>query len=151
MGNIKRWILPVLGTILLSMTAAVPAFAQDENKDGKKASQVTFDGWVEVPGGVLPGGRYILSLSNSHSKRHTVRFYDEVSGILVATLDTIPEERNNLSKDESIRFEAGISPNPKAVKAWFHPGSRTGEQFVYLTREHEVFFVPAVQTASTVQ
>src|ERR1039458_7815327 len=116
MGNIKRWIVPVLGTVLLSMATALPAFAQDWNK----TSLVTFDSWVEIPGGVLPGGRYIFKLSDSNSNRHIVQIYDQVSGILVATLATVPETRTGFTDNESIRFEEGTPPNPQAVKAWFH-------------------------------
>jgi hypothetical protein len=144
MSNIKRWIVPVLGTTLLSLTTALPAFAQESNK----TPLVTFASWVEIPGGVLPAGRYTFNLSNSASNQRIVRIYDEVSGILVATLGTVPEYRNSLSDGASIRFEEGISPNPQAMKAWFHLGSRTGEQFIYLTREHQTFFVPVVPTAS---
>jgi len=127
------------------MAMAVPAFAQDWNK----ASLVTFDSWVEIPGGVLPGGRYIFKLSDSNSNRHIVRIYDQVSGILVATLATVPEIRTGFTDNESIRFEEGTSPNPQAVKAWFHQGSPDGEQFVYLNREPLRFVVPEVQATAS--
>ena len=147
MGNIKRWILPLLGAMVLSLAATPPAFAQAENK----TSQVTFASWVELPDGVLPAGTYIFRLSDADPDRHVVQIYDQVSGILVATRQTVPQFRNNFPPQEKIRFEQAISPNPPAVKSWFHLGSRMGEGFVYLTHEHQKFFVPVEQPAATLQ
>jgi hypothetical protein len=147
MGNIKCWILSVLGAILLNVAAAPPAFAQAENK----TSQVTFASWVEIPDGVLPAGTYIFRLSDANPDQHVVQIYDQVSGILVATRQTVPQFRNNFPPQEKIRFEQAVSPNPPAVKSWFHMGSRMGEGFVYLTRDHQKFYVPVEQPAASLQ
>src|ERR1035438_9135787 len=128
MGYIKRFLLPVLGAILLTVTVATPAFAQAENK----TSQVRFASWVEIPDGVLPGGTYVFQVSGSRSGPHTVRIYDQVSGILVATRKTVPQFRNNFPPQPNIVFEEHREPNPPSVTTWFHLGSRMGEGFVYL-------------------
>src|SRR5580658_6947545 len=109
MNYIKRWMLPMVGAILLSVTAATPAFAQAENK----ASQVAFASWVEIPDQVLPGGTYIFQVSGSRSGHHTVRIYDRVTGILVATQKTVPQFRDNLPPQPSIVFEQHSEPNPQ--------------------------------------
>jgi hypothetical protein len=143
----KAWMLPVLGTILLSVTAAAPAFAQAENK----TSQVTFASWVEIPDQVLPGGTYIFQVSGSRSGHHTVRIYDRVTGILVATQKTVPQFRDNVQPEPSIVFEQHSEPNPQSVTTWFLLGSTRGEGFVYLNHEHETFFVPVEQPAGSLQ
>jgi hypothetical protein len=147
MGSIKNWMLPVLGAILLSMTAATPAFAQAENK----TSQVSFASWVEIPGEVLPGGTYVFRVSGTPAGHHTVRIYDQVTGILVATQKTVPQFRDNFPPQPSFTFEEHSAPNPPSVTTWFHMGSKMGEGFVYLNHEHETFFVPAEQPASSLQ
>jgi hypothetical protein len=147
MGYIKRWFLPVMGAILLNVTAATPAFSQAENK----TSQVTFASWVEIPDQVLPGGTYIFRVSGSPSGHHTVRIYDRVTGILVATEKTVPQLRENLLPQPSIVFEQHSEPNPQSVTTWFRSGSQMGEGFVYLTHQHETFFVPVEQPAASLQ
>ena len=141
MTTIKSWILPILGTVLLSAAATLPVLAQTA-----KTPLVAFSSWVEIPGGVLPAGRYIFSVS-----KHTVRIYDQVSGILVATREIVPTKRDDTSADTTIRFESGVSPNPNAVMAWFPSGSRNGQQFIYTVRENQQFEGPVALTAALIR
>lgn len=114
---------------VIAFTLVPPALAES------KRAVVIFDTWVEVPGGVLPGGSYIFEVKNTSSTEHKVAIYDRVTGIYIATVPTVPIERSASVSEESIRFEERPYPNPEAVKAWFRPGSRTGEQFVYPANE----------------
>jgi hypothetical protein len=141
MANIKSWVLPLVGAVLLSAVAALPTLAQTA-----KTPVVTFSTWVEIPGGVLPAGHYIFNVS-----KHTVRIYDQVSGILVATRETVAAKRDDTSSDTTIRFDAGISPNPAAVMAWFPNGSRNGQQFIYTVRENQQLQVPVALTAALIR
>ncbi len=147
MGYIKRFMLAVLGAILLNVAVATPAFAQPENK----TQQVRFDSWVEIPDQVLPGGTYVFRVSGVRSGHHTVRIYDQVTGILVATQKTVPQFRDSFPPQPSIVFEEHREPNPPSVTIWFHLGSHIGEGFVYLTHQHEKFLVPVEQPSASLQ
>ena len=146
MGYIKNWMLAVLGAILLNVAASTPAFAQAANK----ASQGMLASRVEIPNEVLPKGAYIFRVSGSPSGRHTVRTYGGVTGNFVATRKTVPQFRDSFPPQPSIVFEQHGEPN-RPVTTWFHLESRTGERYVYLTPEHEKFFVPVEQPAAALQ
>jgi hypothetical protein len=123
--HISTWALLVLYATFQSLLL-VPAALADS-----KTQTITFDSWVEIPGGVLPGGRYVFRLTEASSDRHQVRIYDQVSGILVATLPTIPQQLKAPVED-TIRFAPRQSPfQGEAVVEWFRPGSRVGEEFIY--------------------
>ena len=146
MGYVTNWMLGVLGVILLNVAAATPAFAQAENK----TSPVMFACRVEIPNEVLPSGTYIFRVSGSPSGRHTVRIYGEVTGNFVATRKTVPQFRDSFPPQPSIVFEEHREPN-RPVTTLFHLESRMGERYVYLTHEHEKFFVPAEQPSGSLQ
>jgi uncharacterized surface anchored protein len=86
---------------------------------------------VEIPGSVLPGGRYVFRENDVTATKHQVLIYDYVTGILVANLPTTPEELNK-KVEGNIRLEPRPSPfQGQVVAEWFRPGSRIGEQFIY--------------------
>lgn len=108
--------------IILAAVGVPAASAQ-----GQKQAIVTFSEWVEIPGGVLPAGRWLFRQSSPN----TVQIYDPVSRILVATLPTEPDVALR-PEEGQIRFESRPGPfQSPAVAEWFRPGSRVGQVFVY--------------------
>jgi hypothetical protein len=106
---------------------------------------------VEIPDGVLPAGPYVFTFSDSNPNHPVVRIYDQVSSILVATLQTVPNYRTSFPPQAAISFDEHRPPNPSSVRAWFPLRSRLGQGFVYLTHEHQRFFVPLEQPAASLQ
>jgi hypothetical protein len=142
MDDIKHWLVPVLSSVLLSMTAATPMDAQDWNK----GPLVTAPTLLKVPGGALPGSHYTLRFLDSNSNQQIVKIYHQMPDLLAPLRETVPEFRNRFPAQESFRFEEPISPNPPAVK-----GLQMGQGYFYLTRDHQRFFVPVEQPPTSLQ
>jgi hypothetical protein len=113
-------LLPLLMAAVLISAAAVPRVYADD-----KQALVVFNTWVEVPGGVLPGGRYIFKEVDTRSG-HVTQIIDEVSGTYIATVGSKETERRD-KNGENVRLEEGQHHNPDAVRAWFRPGSRNAD------------------------
>ena len=113
--------------ILMAGTAMLPLVKADQWKE----STVDFDAPVQVPGQVLPPGKYVFKLADSQSDRHIVQIFTEDQQDLVATILAIPAYRLNPSDDTVITFEERPTGSPEAVKRWFYPGELYGVAFVY--------------------
>jgi hypothetical protein len=92
---------------------------------------VTFSEPVEAPGVVLPAGKYVFRLADSPSDRHIVQILNDSETKVFATLLTVPTERITTPDKTIITFSERPSGSPEAIKAWYYPGDKTGEEFVY--------------------
>jgi outer membrane protein OmpA-like peptidoglycan-associated protein len=92
-----------------------------------KATRLTFNQPVEVPGLVLPAGTYVFKRVDSH----VVEILNAEQTHVYATLETIPGYRTDPSDKTVIIFEERQQGSPEAIKSWFYPGEIAGEEFVY--------------------
>jgi hypothetical protein len=114
----------------LSSFLSQPVKADEWNK----RTEFRFSAPVEIPGKVLPAGKYVFELSDSQSDRNIVQVFSEDSGgneSLAATLLAVPAYTANTPDKPIVRFEERHSGSPEAVKSWFYPGDNTGWAFVY--------------------
>ena len=95
-----------------------------------KQTELTSDD-VEVPGRVLPAGKYIFRLADS-TNRHVLQVFDQAGNIL-ATVLTIPTARPIAAGDTRITFEEQSPGAPFPIKEWYYPGDLGGEEFIYRT------------------
>jgi hypothetical protein len=115
------------------MLTAPQARADDWNKQTK----VTFSAPVEIPGkhlkgfGVLPAGTYIFKLVDSQSDRHIVQIFNERQDKCYATILAVPNARVQPTDKTVITFSERPNGEPPAIRAWFYPGDRYGQEFVY--------------------
>lgn len=139
------------GTFVVSLlvaTFAIGARADELNR----RSVIKFSQPVEIPGQVLPAGTYTMELFDTFSYRHIVRFYNADRTQLFATVLAIPNYRLEPTGDTVMTFMERPANAPTALKAWFYPNDKFGQEFVYpkeravqLAQEtHET--IPAVQT-----
>ena len=105
-----------------------PAIKAD---DWNKKTIVTFADAVEVPGQVLPAGTYVFKLANSISDRHIVEIWTGDQSQLLATILTIPDYRAETPNKTIFEYDERPGDAPMALHAWFFPGDRTGQEFVY--------------------
>lgn len=102
-----------------------------------KKTVVTFSGPVEIPGvhlagwGVLPAGTYVFKIMDSLSNRHIVQISSEDEKTVYATILAIPNYRLKATDKTVITFRERPAGQPEALRAWFYPGSNSGEEFVY--------------------
>lgn len=114
--------------ILLVGTAMLPLAKAD---GWNQETSVTFSSGVQIPGQVLPPGRYLFKLADSQSDPHIVQIFTEDRRELVATIRAISAYRLNLTEDTLMTFKERPSGSPEAVSRWFYPGHLDGVAFVY--------------------
>jgi hypothetical protein len=96
-----------------------------------KLTYVTFSAPVQVPGVTLPAGTYRFELADPATGRQVLRISNKEGTKPYALLLTIPMELRTPSDDVVVMFkEAPVGMSP-AVRAWFYPQERSGQEFVY--------------------
>ena len=111
----------------LTVLAAPGARADDWNKK----TILTFSGPVQIPGATLPAGSYVFKLADLSGNRHVVQVFDKNEKQIITTLLAIPNERLEAADDPVVLFTERPAGSPQAVKVWFYPGDRIGNEFVY--------------------
>lgn len=122
-----RFITAMCCAVALTALAAPAAHADDYNK----LTYVTFSGAVQVPGVTLPAGTYTFKLADPENSRRVVQIWNKDATHLYTTLLTIPNQRLEPTDKPVILFKETAAGQPQAVLAWFYPGDRYGEEFVY--------------------
>ncbi len=121
----------VLKTLCCAAAMAVmiaPAARADE---WNKKTILTFSGAVQIPGATLPAGSYVFKLADIPGNRHVVQVFDKDEKRLYATLLAVPNDRLEPADKPVILFSERPSGTPQAVKVWYYPGDRIGDEFVY--------------------
>lgn len=107
--------------------AAVSARADDWSKK----TVVTFSAPVEIPGVILPAGKYVFRLLDSLADRHIVQVFNEDETQIFATILAIPNYRLEPTGETVLHFTERPRNMPVALRAWFYPGDSFGQEFVY--------------------
>src|SRR5436190_1112510 len=109
----------------------LPGASADE---WNKKTVVTFSAPFEVPGvgaQVLPAGTYWFKLMDSLTDRHIVQIFNEKQDHIFTTILAIPKYRANATGKTVMTFKERAAGEPQALRTWFYPGRRLGEEFVY--------------------
>jgi hypothetical protein len=102
-----------------------------------KKTVITFSGPVEIPGvhlagwRILPAGTYVFKILDSQSDRHIVQIFNKEETTIYATILAIPNQRLTATGKTVMTFRERPAGQPEALRAWFYPGSTSGEEFVY--------------------
>jgi hypothetical protein len=115
------------GAAALTMLLAPGARADEWNKK----TILTFSGPVQIPGATLPAGTYVFKLADIPGNRHVVQVFDKDEKKIYTTLLAIPNDRVEPTDKPVILFAERASGSPEAVKVWYYPGERVGNEFVY--------------------
>src|SRR5262249_30653211 len=127
-GRYTMRVWKLLGSAMVLTVWLTPAAHADE---WNKKTYLTFSGPVQVPGATLAAGTYTFELADPNNARHVIRVSDKDSGKPVALFMTIPQDRLTPPDDNLILFGERPAGAPQAIQAWFYPGNRIGEEFVY--------------------
>jgi hypothetical protein len=124
----RAFVLSAAGAMVGGWLAfvAAPTSADDWNH----LTCLTFSGPVELPGVALPAGSYIFKIPDSVD-RHIVQVFSSDGKHALGTFLTIPEERLEPSDKTIVTFKEMPVGIPEAVRAWFYPWTKTGDEFVY--------------------
>jgi hypothetical protein len=118
-------------TFCLALLCALAAPSTVMADAWDKATKLTFNEPIEVPGQVLPAGTYWFTLANSLADRNIVQIWDADRHHLITTIFAIPDYRMQPQGRTVIHFEERPADSPEAIHSWFYPGSTYGEEFVY--------------------
>jgi hypothetical protein len=95
-----------------------------------KATKVTINSPVEVPGAILQPGTYVFKvLPNTNG--NIVQIWNADQTKLITTALTEPDYRLRPADKPIITFDENPANPVPAVKAWFYPGEQMGRVFVY--------------------
>lgn len=121
---------------VVAMMGAVLAPGARADEWNKK-TVFTFSGPVEIPGvhlkgwAILPAGTYVFKILDSQSDRHIVQIFSADEKTVYATILAIPNYRLKVTGKTVMTFRERPAGEPEALRAWFYPGSNSGEEFVY--------------------
>jgi len=113
---------------VIGMVTVAPKAGADE---WDKLTYVTINAPVEVPGVVLPPGRYVFKLVDSSSDRHIVQVQNDRQNHTFATILAINDYRVVPAGHTVFTFYETPAGQPKAIREWFYPGDNFGQEFVY--------------------
>jgi hypothetical protein len=122
-----RSLLTLCSTAVLVALLSPGAHADEWNK----RTYLTFSGPVEMPGVTLPAGTYTFELADPNAARHVIRVSQKETNKHIGLFMAIPMDRPEPPESNVIMFAERPAGSPQAVQAWFYPGDRTGEEFVY--------------------
>lgn len=124
-----------VGSMIFSFALLALAFpCTGKAGDWNKATVVSFSQPFEVPGvgaQVLPAGTYVFKLLGSQTDRHIVQIFNERQDHIFSTILAIPNYRLHSTDKTVITFKERATDQPEAIRAWFYPGNRWGQEFVY--------------------
>jgi hypothetical protein len=126
----KLYALCLGGFLTLTSFLGQPAKADEWNKK----IEFQFSGEVQIPGKVLPAGKYVFQLLDSQSDRNIVQIFSENSNgkdSLVATLMAIPEVTADTPDKPLVKLDERPTGTPEAIHSYFYPGENTGWEFIY--------------------
>jgi hypothetical protein len=126
MKHFQKFCICLIGGLLLT-GAATRANADEWNKK----TYITISQSIEVPGAVLPPGKYVFKLLDSQSNRHIVQIMNERENHVYATDLAIPKERMEPADKTILTFYEVPGGGPEPVRSWFYPGDLIGQEFVY--------------------
>lgn len=124
-----------IGVMILCFAVAALALPRS-GKAGEwtKTTTLTFSAPFEIPGvgaQVLPAGTYVFKLLDSQSDRNIVQILNERQDHVFSTILAIPNYRLRSTNKTVITFRERAEGQPEALRAWFYPGDRWGQEFVY--------------------
>src|SRR3954463_5427459 len=112
-----------------ALTAALaPAARADE---WNKKTILTFSGPIQIPGATLPAGSYVFKLADIPGNRHVVQVFDKDEKKIYTTILAIPNDRLDPTDNPVVLFSERASGSAQAIKVWYYPGDRIGDEFVY--------------------
>jgi hypothetical protein len=118
-----------VGLALSVIGITVPSVAHAD--DWNKTTILTFSQAVEISGHVLPPGSYTFKLADSTGDRNIVQIFNADGSQLITTVMAIPDYRLTPTDETVIRFREVPAGSPEVIRAWFYPGNKVGQAFVY--------------------
>jgi hypothetical protein len=138
----RRLTTKAIGTFAALTLGATLASAQPSDR----STIVTFSAPVSMPGVTLPAGSYLFKLADSQVNRNVVQVFDKDRSKIYATIIAIPAERNEPADETVITFNEAPANTAPAVRYWYYPGEKRGQEFAY-PKSQAVLIANAARTS----
>jgi len=127
----RKLVTATTGIIALFLvTGPAPAQGLEEKMT------VTFSAPVEIPGEVLPAGKYVFEVLQQGT---LTRILNADETHVYATVLTVPDEQREPADGGSVVLKKNDQGGPERIGAWFLPGNPVGSEFVYPQMGHKTF------------
>lgn len=117
-----------------------------------KKTVLTVNQPIQIRDTLLQPGQYVLKLLDSSSDRHVVQIFNGDQSRIINTVLAIPRERRDPPSHTQFMFWETPPGTAKALRAWFYPGDRVGNEFPYPTQVQQLALLtppaPAVSNTS---
>ena len=97
----------------------------------EEVSVFTFTAPVQLPGRVLPPGRYLFKLSQTDGELNIVKIENPQESRVFGMFLVKPDYRMKAPSKPGLVFEGRGPGVPEAIKAWFYQGDKYGNEFLY--------------------
>ncbi len=129
MNPVKK-LLAVAGAGLLG-ALLVPRLI-DAQAPGRPESTLTITDPTEVPGGViLEPGSYVVKVANTQANWNVITIQNPDMTKTFATVIATPHTATEATPHTTFVFFNTPAGQPKALRSWFPPNDRFGQDFVY--------------------
>ena len=96
-----------------------------------KRTVFTFSGPVALPGVTLPAGQYLFRLADPIGDRKVVAVLSADGKTPYGMFLSLPADRFEPAATPEVQFMETPAGMPRAIKAWWYPGERSGYGFMY--------------------
>ncbi len=86
---------------------------------------------VQVPGRVLPAGRYLFKLEQSGGELNVVEIKNPQESKVYGVFLVKPDYRGKAPSQPGLTFDKRGPGSPMAIRTWFYPGDKYGKRFMY--------------------
>ena len=133
MSTMKRFVLLAIASVLIAAAIGVDrASAQDT---ASQATKITFSKPIRLPSVTLPAGTYTFLHPTPMLDFHVVQVLSSDQTKSYGFFLTIPNDRLEKTNDTVVTFRETPVGYLDTVKAWFYPGEKSGEEFLYSRKE----------------
>ncbi len=116
----------------IGMGLAAGFFAvQAQADEWDKLTVLTVNEPIQVQDKLLEPGKYVFKLLNSSSDQHVVQIFNGDQSHIVDTLLALPNYQLHPSGHTRFAFWETPPGSAKALRAWFYPGDKFGQEFTY--------------------
>jgi hypothetical protein len=95
------------------------------------ATVITFTQPIQIPGQVLPAGRYVFKLIDTDLTQHAVQILSSDQAVLYGTFLTSGAVLQEPADNTELTFAEPGAGGPPVLLKWFYLGSDIGNEFVY--------------------
>jgi hypothetical protein len=117
-------VLAILGSLALAVPLRLRA-------DNAWRTAINLAEPTEIPGTVLPPGKYLIKVADTKEIRKVVQVTSADETKVIATFLAIPNYRVRTSGEGEFTYFQRAEGHPQALKSWFYPSNNYGVEFVY--------------------